>query len=100
MPETYSISAFHAISQLAGQTTVHRAFQWFHLQEPKLREWHRRVASIPAPPFGESARAQWVTEQFTALGLQDVHIDACGNAIGYIRSSAYGGARPQKQFPG
>ncbi|HWF65881.1 MAG TPA: M20/M25/M40 family metallo-hydrolase [Acidobacteriaceae bacterium] len=84
MQETYSTSAFHTVSQLAGLTAVHRAFQWFHLQEPKLREWHRQVASIPAPPFGEQARAQWMVEQFTALGLENVHIDACGNALGSI----------------
>ncbi len=86
MPETFATSAFQTVTQLAGQRPVHRAFQWFHLQEPKLREWHRQVASIPAPPFRETARAQWLAEQFTALGLQDVHIDACGNALGWLHS--------------
>ncbi|MGA8288433.1 MAG: peptidase M20, partial [Acidobacteriaceae bacterium] len=60
MPKSIAISAFQTISQLAGQPGVHRAFQWFHLQEPQLREWHRQVASIAAPPFGETARANWV----------------------------------------
>ncbi len=85
MPESIAISNFQAISQLAGQPAVHRAFQWFHLQEPQLREWHRQVASIPAPPFGEAARASWVAAQFAALGLEDVSIDACGNALGWLR---------------
>ncbi len=85
MPETFATSAFQTITQLAGQTPVHRAFQWFHLQEPKIREWHRRIASIPAPPFGERARAQWLAEQFIAVGLTDVHIDPCGNALGWAR---------------
>lgn len=92
MPETFATSAFQTVTQLAGKTAVHRAFQWFHLQEPKLREWHSRVASIPAPPFGEAARAQWLEEQFAALGLQDVHIDACGNALGW----RYGAANPHE----
>ena len=86
MPKTIANSAFHTISQLAGQPAVHRAFQWFHLQEPQLREWHRQVATIPAPPFGETARAAWVEEQFVALGLDDVTIDACGNAVGWMRA--------------
>ena len=85
MPEVVAISTFQTISQLAGQSAVHRAFQWFHLQEPQLREWHRQVASIPAPPFGEAARAHWVAKQFAALGLEDVEIDACGNALGWLR---------------
>jgi tripeptide aminopeptidase len=87
MSETSTISAFHTVTQLAGQTAVHRAFQWFHLQEPKLRDWHRRIASIPAPPFGEAARAHWLAEQFTAVGLTEVHIDPCGNTLGWMRGA-------------
>jgi tripeptide aminopeptidase len=85
MPKTVPISAFQTISQLAGQPAVHRAFQWFHLQETQLREWHLQVASIAAPPFGESARANWVATQFAALGLEDVTLDGCGNALGWMR---------------
>lgn len=87
MTRTTAISAFQTVSQLAGQPAVHRAFQWFHLQEPQLREWHRQVASIAAPPFGETARAKWVAEQFVALGLEDVELDACGNALGWMRAA-------------
>jgi tripeptide aminopeptidase len=86
MPKTVSISAFQTISHLAGLPAVHRAFQWFHLQETQLREWHRQVAAIAAPPFGESARANWVAEQFAAIGLDDVTIDECGNALGWMRA--------------
>jgi len=86
MPKTVAISAFQTISQLAGQPAVHRAFQWFHLQETQMREWHRQVAAIAAPPFGETARAKWVAEQFVALGLEDVTLDACGNALGWMRA--------------
>lgn len=85
MPETFATSAFQTVSQLAALPQVHRAFQWFHLQEPKLRDWHRRVAAIPAPTFGEAARARWVAEQFASLGLEDVHVDACGNVLGWLR---------------
>lgn len=85
MPPTIPSSAFQTISQLAGESAVHRAFQWFHLQEPRLREWHRQVAAIAAPPFGEAARAGWVAERFVALGLEDVRVDDCGNALGWLR---------------
>ncbi len=93
MSDTFASSAFQTITHLAGQTAVHRAFQWFHLQEPKLRDWHRAIVSIPAPPFGEAARACWLAEQFRCLGLADVEIDACGNALGWIR----GGSSPDPQ---
>lgn len=87
MQKSVAISAFQTISQLAGQPAVHRAFQWFHLQETQLREWHRQVAAIAAPPFGEASRAKWVAEQFLALGLEDVRIDDCGNALGWLRGT-------------
>lgn len=93
------MSAFQTISQLAGQRAVHRAFQWLHLQEPKLREWHRQIASIPAPPFGEGARAQWLAERFTALGLDNVHIDDCGNVLGYIRGAGHGDSHAKALAP-
>nr|WP_315475040.1 M20/M25/M40 family metallo-hydrolase [uncultured Sandarakinorhabdus sp.] len=40
------------------------------------------LTEIPAPPFKETARAQRVQEKFTALGLENVHVDAVGNVIG------------------
>lgn len=87
MPEILAPSAFQIVGQLAALPAVHRAFQWFHLQEPKLREWHRQVVAIPAPSFGEEARAAWLVTQFRALGLEDVHIDSCGNALGWLRAA-------------
>ena len=98
MPKTIAISAFQTISQLAGQPAVHRAFQWFHLQETQLREWHRQVAAIAAPPFGEAARANWVAEQFVALGLEDVTIDACGNALGWMRAGDHSAEKDAGEF--
>jgi acetylornithine deacetylase/succinyl-diaminopimelate desuccinylase-like protein len=40
------------------------------------------MARIPAPPFGESARAEWLKKRFREVGLTDVHIDEVGNVFG------------------
>jgi acetylornithine deacetylase/succinyl-diaminopimelate desuccinylase-like protein len=40
------------------------------------------VTRIPAPPFGEAARADWLAARFRELGLDDVHIDGIGNVVG------------------
>jgi tripeptide aminopeptidase len=40
------------------------------------------ICEIPAPPFGEQARAQEFATRFRALGLGNVRIDAVGNVIG------------------
>jgi acetylornithine deacetylase/succinyl-diaminopimelate desuccinylase-like protein len=44
------------------------------------------AVAIPAPPFGEDARAEWVAEQFRGLGLR-VHTDEVGNVITYASES-------------
>lgn len=85
MPETSVSTAFQTVSQMAALPAVHRAFQWFHLQEPQLRRWHQELVGIAAPPFGEQARAEWLVARFTELGLEDSHIDACGNVLGWLR---------------
>jgi len=40
-----------------------------------------RLCEIPAPPFGERARAEAYREAFEALGLRNVRIDEVGNVI-------------------
>jgi acetylornithine deacetylase/succinyl-diaminopimelate desuccinylase-like protein len=73
------------ITQLAIDRGVHRAFRWLYLQEPRIRAWQMEFVAIPAPPFGEDARATWFADRMRDLGLSDVHIDEAGNALGLLR---------------
>ncbi len=57
-----------------------------HLHELQLRRWQLEFLAIPAPPFGEAARALWFCERFTNLGLTRPHIDAEGNAVALLPS--------------
>ncbi len=74
-------TAHRRILSLASLTPVHRAFHWLHLHQPQLRQWLMEVVRIPAPPFGEQARAAWFKECLGALGLSDVHLDEEGNVL-------------------
>jgi tripeptide aminopeptidase len=40
------------------------------------------IAQIASPTGDEGDRARWIVQRFVAAGLEDVHIDAAGNAIG------------------
>jgi len=80
MPTTVA-SAQRRIARLATLTAVHRAFHWLHLHQPQLRRWQLELVRIPAPPFGESARAAWFFDRFHALGLTNIHIDDAGNVL-------------------
>src|ERR1700737_2000623 len=74
-------SAQRRIARLATLTAVHRAFRWLHLHQPQLRQWQLELVRIPAPPFGESARAAWFLERFHQLGLTNSHLDEAGNVL-------------------
>lgn len=76
-----SASAHQRIASLAAATAVHRAFHWLHLHQPQLRQWLLEMVRIPAPSFGEQARAAWFLERFRSLGLANVHLDHEGNAL-------------------
>jgi acetylornithine deacetylase/succinyl-diaminopimelate desuccinylase-like protein len=79
MPATSS--AQRRIARLATLTTVHRAFHWLHLHQPQLRQWQLELVRIPAPPFGESARAAWFLDRFQRLNLTNPHLDDAGNVL-------------------
>src|ERR1700676_5574891 len=70
------------VARLAASPEVRSAFNWFRTQEPQLAHWQMEMARIPAPPFGEPARAAWLAERFREIGLDDVRIDDVGNVLG------------------
>ena len=83
MASSASISA--SVAQVAGDRRVHQAFQWMHLEEKRIMQWQMDLVRVPAPPFGERPRAEWLVERFRELGLADPHLDGAGNAIAALR---------------
>jgi len=71
---------------------VHQAFQWLHLQEQRILQWQAEMVAVPAPPFGERPRAEWLCERFRELGLENPHLDEVGNAIA-VQTGTGGSAR-------
>jgi acetylornithine deacetylase/succinyl-diaminopimelate desuccinylase-like protein len=64
--------------------SVHSAFLYLHNQEMEFRRWQREVTEIPAPPFGEAARSEWLRCRFASLGLEEVQRDELGNVFGLL----------------
>ncbi|MEJ2185476.1 MAG: M20/M25/M40 family metallo-hydrolase [Gemmatimonadota bacterium] len=52
------------------------------------------LVEIPAPPFGEEARGEYVLDRFRELGLHDVHRDEAGNVLGTLPGAAEPDAGP------
>ena len=70
------------IARLAAKPELRAAFAWMRSEEPQFAHWQLEVARIPAPPFGERARGEWLRARFAELGLVDVHADEVGNVFG------------------
>lgn len=70
------------VAALAARPELQSALEWFQANEDQLTRWQLELAAIPAPPFGEEQRAEWMLQKFRSLGLKDVGTDAVGNASG------------------
>ena len=79
-------SAQKEVSAIAELRSVHSAFLYLHNQEMEFRRWQREVAEIPAPPFGEAARSEWLRCRFASLGLEEVQRDELGNVFGLLHA--------------
>lgn len=90
MPVTLNTRAFAQtenaqVSRVAQMRPVHEAFNWFRSNENEFRRIQMEMLRIPAPPFGEGRRAEWLRDRFVQLGLQEVEIDKVGNVTGLRR---------------
>jgi len=84
MPLLSRNSAFSRVTALAARRQVHAAFAWLHGNPKTIMDWQKELVAIPAPPFGEQARAEWISARFSEIGLRRVEIDAAGNVLGWL----------------
>src|SRR5271165_726660 len=77
-------TAQHMVARLAELRAVHEAFAWFRAHGRALEDFQLEVTAIPAPPWGEAARSEWLRGRFEVLGLADVHQDELGNVFGVL----------------
>lgn len=55
------------------------------MREQTIFNWQLELVQVPAPPFGEQARAEWLATKFREIGLEEVRLDEIGNVIGLLR---------------
>jgi tripeptide aminopeptidase len=80
-------TATREVSALAEMPALHQAFGWFDSHARELADFQMETTRIPAPPFGEKKRAEWVKSRFEQIGLEQVHIDSEGNVLGTLPGS-------------
>lgn len=86
MPLSTTPSAYSRVTALASRRAIHAAFAWLHKNAKTVLDWQVELCRIPAPPFGEQARSEWLRARFEAMGLEKVAVDDVGNVLGLLPS--------------
>ena len=85
---TVKPSPVQLIQDLLESPEVVRAFRFFEEESDSITEEHISICSIPASPFGERQRAEYLHDKFLQIGLSDVRLDEVGNCLGMLRGSS------------
>lgn len=76
------VNARQEAARIAALRRFNDAGAWFRAHEREIAERQLEFTRIPAPPFGEAVRGEWLRDRFLGLGLSEVRIDAVGNVLG------------------
>jgi tripeptide aminopeptidase len=76
------------LRELLVSQQVREAFEFFEARSAEITDEHIAICSIPAPPFGEGARATHLCEKFRQYGLQDAQLDGEGNCVALRRGAS------------
>ena len=77
-------TAFTRVTAIAALRPVHAAFTWLHNSPKTLIDRQAELVAIPAPPFGERDRSQWIAVRFAEIGLANIETDSIGNVFGFL----------------
>lgn len=77
-----------SVAELMSTPHVARALRFFEAHADAITEEQIRICSIPASPFGEQERAEYLSRKFSELGMTEVEIDEEGNCVGVLRGSS------------
>jgi acetylornithine deacetylase/succinyl-diaminopimelate desuccinylase-like protein len=74
--------AAETLTRVLSIPQVRASLGWVRTQEAQIAQWQLELSRIPAPPFGEAARSEWLSARFGEVGLEGVAVDEVGNVIG------------------
>jgi tripeptide aminopeptidase len=78
---TSTLAPDKTVEELLAVSRVQRAFRFFEAEAGTVTEEQIRICQIPAPPFGESERARYLSERFRECGLSEAAVDEEGNCV-------------------
>ena len=75
MTPTLITTLAKSIEVVLASPSVQAAFHFFDSHAGDITEEQIKICTIPAPPFGEKRRAEYLCARLGELGLEDVQID-------------------------
>jgi len=81
-----AVGSQRLVAELAQRRGVRECLQWFTREKQWINEQHLRLCRIAAPTFLEEQRAEWMAQQFLAIGCE-VETDRAGNIVAFTESS-------------
>jgi len=87
MTTSAAVSPEQVVSEVAADGRVARALRSFGERAGEITEEHAAICWIPAPPFGERERAEYLAARFVACGLTEARLDEEGNCVALRRGS-------------
>jgi tripeptide aminopeptidase len=82
------IAPAQIIQDLLHGPEVQEAFLFFEREAEAITEEHIAICSIPASPFAEHERAEYLLNKFVAIGLSEVTLDEIGNCVGFFEGAS------------
>jgi acetylornithine deacetylase/succinyl-diaminopimelate desuccinylase-like protein len=88
MPSTLKLQTTPSVKELTSAPEVLEALAYFDANLEHITEEHIKISSVPASPFDERQRAEYLREKFVKLGLEEVTIDPEGNCLGLFSGNS------------
>jgi len=86
-PSITAVTPEQIVRDLLASSRLQRAFQFIAERAAEITEEQAAICEIPAPPFGEEARAENLAARFRGCGLAETTIDAEGNCLALRRGA-------------
>ena len=77
-----------SVRSVLSSPAVERVLSYFETNQEAITDEQIEICSIPAPPFGERERAEYLARKYSALGLTEVEIDEEGNCLGLAKGTS------------
>ncbi|CAN5721433.1 M20/M25/M40 family metallo-hydrolase [soil metagenome] len=85
MTAVVTTMAAKSIEEMLTSPSVQAAFIFFDSHKEVITQEQVTICSIPAPPFYEKRRAEYICQRFSEIGLHDARIDEEGNSLALRR---------------